>query len=64
MSTIAEIFDKDPLSYTKTDITETVEYFRKMRLNFKMGDKTAGNPKKIIGSTKGSVDLKDLKLDI
>jgi len=61
MTTIQQIFDKDPLSYTKEDISEVVKYFRQKRLEFKLGDKSAGSPKKI--SAKGSQDLTKLELD-
>lgn len=64
MSSIQEVFDKDPLSYTKPDITSVIEYFRAKLLEFKMGDKTAGNPKKIPGEKPAKQDAKDIPLDL
>lgn len=42
---ISEIFATDPLSLTRTDITATIEYFRKARGQFNLGNMKAGNTK-------------------
>lgn len=62
MSTITEIFEKDPLSLTKDDIATTIEYFRTARHQFKLGDKTAGSPKKIKAPAGEKSSLKDVDL--
>lgn len=39
---IQEIFATDPLNLTKSDISAVVEYFRKSRGQFNLGDMKAG----------------------
>lgn len=54
-NTIAELFARDPLTYTQQDIQTIVEKMREARKNFQLGGKAAAKePKK--------VDLKDLGL--
>lgn len=45
MSDIAELFARDPLALTRTDITEIVQHFRKCRGQFNLGNMTAGSTK-------------------
>ena len=51
MSDIAELFARDPLELSKQDIGEIVNYYRQKRAQFNLGDKTAGNTKKMKEST-------------
>ncbi len=44
-STLSELFAKDPLHYTKQDLSTVVEYMRQKRHLFTAGDKTAGKVK-------------------
>ena len=62
MSTIQEIFDRDPLSLTKEDRAVLIGYYRQARANFALGDKSAGSTKK--ATAKGpkitTLDIEDL----
>ncbi len=60
MSDIAELFSRDPLKLTKTDIGEIVAYYRERRSQFNLGDKTAGATKKM----KAPAGPKETKLDL
>lgn len=53
MDTIAELFAKDPLTLTKSDIDRIIEHMREARKNFKLTGKT---------QEKKPVDLKELGL--
>lgn len=45
MSDIAELFSRDPLSYTEEDLTVIVEEMRKSRKQFNLGNLKAGSTK-------------------
>ena len=47
MSDIALLFEKDPDSLTTEDIDETIAYLRARRAEFSLGQKQAGNVKKL-----------------
>lgn len=47
MSDIALLFEKDPDSLTTEDIDETITYLRARRAEFNLGQKQAGNVKKL-----------------
>lgn len=66
MSDIAALFAKDPLQLTKENIGEIVSYYRERRAQFNLGDKTAGNTKKMkaeAGPKITKLDLTDLLSD-
>lgn len=45
MPDIAELFARDPLSYTEEDLTHIVEEMRKSRAQFNLGNVKAGSTK-------------------
>lgn len=61
MSDIAALFQKDPLSLTKDDISAIIAKYREARGNFNLGEKSAGATKKVAPKEKG---LKETKLDL
>ena len=46
MSDMAELFARDPLKHTRESIGEIVTYYRQARVNFNLGEKSAGSTKK------------------
>jgi hypothetical protein len=60
---MAELFARDPLKHTKESIDEIVGYYRTARVNFNLGEKSAGSTKKAKaaptpkGEKLGSLDL-------
>lgn len=67
MSDIQELFARDPLKLTKTDISEIVEKYRASRHQFNLGNKMAGKTKPPSEKEKKILDLAstlDLKLDL
>lgn len=67
MSDIQELFARDPLKLTKSDISEIVERFRQSRHQFNLGNKTAGKTKPPTEKEKKLLDLAstlNLKLDL
>lgn len=42
MSDISELFNRDPLSLTKTDIDSIIAYYREARAKYLIGDRKAG----------------------
>ena len=56
MSTLAELFSRDPLKVTREEITEImVVEFRKKRAQFNIGAQQAGSTKKLSESAKAAV---------
>jgi hypothetical protein len=56
MSTLAELFARDPLQVTRQEITEVmVAEFRKKRAQFNLGAAQAGSTKKLSEATKAAV---------
>lgn len=45
MADVAELFARDPLSYTEADLTTIVEEMRKSRHAFNLGNVKAGSTK-------------------
>lgn len=67
MSDINELFRKDPLSCTRADIQEIVRVFREKRGQFVLGNKQAGNTKKLTAKEEAvskAVDISNLDLGI
>jgi len=66
MSTMAEIFRRDPLKLTKDDILSVILEFRSMRHQFKAGNLKAGQTKpKTAAQKKKEEDIKAVgKLDL
>ncbi len=63
MSDIADLFQRDPLSMTKVDITEIIKYYRAASAQFALGEKSAGATKKMkapAGPKEKKLDLDDL----
>ena len=58
MSTLAEVFQKDPLHLTKEDLETTIAAMRAARANFLIGNKSAGAKKNVgeKGASKKSLD--------
>jgi hypothetical protein len=68
MSDLAELFKRDPLSMSKQDIEQIVEKLRASRMQFVLGDKTAGKtaaakPKKAKASAVKPLTLDDLTIE-
>lgn len=63
-TSISEIFDLDPIKLTKNgeEMKAIVAYYREKRLQFKMGDKTAGSTKTMAKSEKKDLGALDLEL--
>lgn len=62
-TSISELFETDPLKLTREEGIKTiVNYYRDARLQFKLGDKTAGSTKRIEKAEKK--DLTTLDLDL
>lgn len=59
MSDIAELFARDPLKLTKTDITKIIEEMRKSRHAFNAGNMKAGSTKPPTEKQKTIIDLAD-----
>jgi hypothetical protein len=57
MSEIAELYARDPLELTESDIEALIADLRKRRANFKKGNKTAG---KVPKQTKTLIPNMDL----
>jgi len=67
MSDIAELFARDPLDLTKSDVTEIILHFRKCRSQFNLGNMSAGSTKPKSEKAKATDTLAaklDLKLDL
>lgn len=67
MSDIQELFARDPLKLTKSDISAIVERFRQARGQFNLGNLKAGKTKPPTEKEKKILDLAanlDLKLDL
>lgn len=68
MSTLSELFATDPLQLTKENIDEIIAYMRDARARYALGDKSAGNTKKVAKTaapkTKSAnpIDISDLDL--
>jgi hypothetical protein len=66
MSTIGELFARDPreLGYREEAIPAIVARLREARAQFQLGEKAAGNPKKIKekAATISEAELKELGL--
>jgi hypothetical protein len=60
MSDIAELFSRDPLNLTKENIDEIIKYYREKRALFNLGDKTAGNTKKMKAEPKIKASAEEL----
>lgn len=60
MSTLADIFAKDPEHLTDVDLKTIVEGFRAARENFKIGNKSAGAAKNTGVKKKLNLDELDL----
>lgn len=45
MTDINALFDKNPLEFTKEDISEIIAYMREARTKFNQGAKSAGSEK-------------------
>lgn len=54
---LAELFARDPLTLTKTDITSIIEEMRKSRHAFNAGNAKAGSTKPLTEKQKGIVAL-------
>lgn len=52
MTDLAELFARDPLTLTKENIDEVIEYFRGARVRYLEGEKSAGSPKKMKAEAK------------
>jgi len=67
MTDISELFARDPLKLTQSDITALVVELRRMRENFVAGQKSAGNLKpkavKSLTAAGAGLSLKDLGLE-
>ena len=46
MSTLTELFARDPRDLSTQDLDAIIGRYREARQQFNLGDKTAGNPKK------------------
>lgn len=58
MSTLAELFSRDPLKVTRQEITEImVAEFRRKRAQFNLGAQQAGSTKKVSESVKAAVKI-------
>lgn len=57
MADIAELFARDPLSYTEADLTTIVEELRKARHQFNLGNAKAGSTKPKTEKQKRLADL-------
>ncbi len=66
MSDMAELFSRDPLRHTRESIDEIITYYRAARVNFALGEKSAGSTKKAKaapvpkGEKLGALDLDQL----
>lgn len=60
-TTLDELFEKDPLLHTKSNIKLMIEGYRKMRSRFKAGDNKAGNLHR--KPTKREIALKEAGLE-
>jgi hypothetical protein len=61
MNSISELMGKDPLSLTRDDLNQIVEYYRANRLQFIQGDKRAARPAKTKVALP-KLELKDLDI--
>lgn len=65
MSDLAEIFRKDPLTYTRDDLTTVITAFRGSRHQFAAGNMKAGSTKPVTEKQKAINKLADsLDLDL
>lgn len=63
MTDISKLFSEDPLNLTKPDIDAIIAKYREARTGFELGDKTAGNTKKVKKTDapkEAQIDLDDL----
>lgn len=60
MSTIAELFARDPLKHTDADIDEIISHFRKSRQTFKK----TGKPEPKLTEKEKAVNKLDLEIDL
>lgn len=63
MTDLSQLFARNPLDLTKSDITALVEAFRKSRHQFSLGNATAGRTKPLSEKQQRLATLSD-KLDI
>lgn len=47
MSTLSELFAEDPLKLSDPDLDQIIAYMRDARARYALGDKSAGNTKKV-----------------
>jgi hypothetical protein len=64
MSDLSALFDKDPLSLTKDDVTAIKRAYREAQNQFNLGLKSAGATKKIKGEKPKITNLDDILGDI
>jgi hypothetical protein len=58
MSTLQELFSRDPLKTTRQEISEVmVKEFREKRKQFNLGAAQAGSTKKVAAGVKAAVDI-------
>lgn len=62
MSDISELFARDPLSLTSTDISEMVDFYRRARVNFTLAGKASAADK--VKPAKEKVNIDNLELDL
>jgi len=65
MSDLDELFDRDPLGFSKLDLEKIVTRLREYRENYMKGDKTAGKtkPSKSVSLTKKLEPVAQLNLE-
>ncbi len=62
MSDLAELFARDPLTYTRDDLDGIIRHLRDKRQQFLIGDKAAARPPKDASKPKPDINLEDLGL--
>jgi hypothetical protein len=61
MSDLAQLFSTDPLSLSDQDLDKIIEYMRKSRHQFNLGDRKAGKTKKSPEEAKSLLAALDIK---
>ena len=64
MSTIQELFARDPLELTKSDIREIVKVYRENRVKFQLGNMSAGKAPAKKTPTQAAAQAVTGKLDL
>ena len=66
MSTLSELFDRDPLSLTREDRMQIIEFLQKQLEAFNAGNKSAAKPEKpkAVSLNKKSTDVGKAKISV